>query len=580
MSKKVAQPISPWVAAVQEGLDLGGGSTPVLIVSPPGSLHVDCAKEIHRCSGGGSFERVICTPDSVALQTTLFGLPIGSFADSPWIDPDPPIGAIQRSAGGTLFLDFVDRCNSDDAERIRTLLDLQPVTIGMNTTELDFSTRVIASVTNIWMDNSEYAIPEWLKVLFGGRIIFLQPLGGSLEDVSHAVEWFSRIYAEDSENLDSLWSSDAKELLVNRQWAGGCEELRDVVRSLVLTAGHGEEVTADMCERVLAGYEDPGMKALDHSRRQACTDYAQKLSYMGRPLHADELYRWAEQFSRASRDRRFDPWSAGLRLVREIALKYYYSSDRLHSLIRNAYLSLCAELADKDYITDWSPNGHDVALPRSQAVVVNPLGPTKSSSAVLPQIAHLLGLRSTRQVVPIGEVATCLSRNESIRVVVFCDDFSGTGQQVLTQFVQVLGNDPLLKMICEKRYREGRPVILGVVLGVGFVNALSRIQTEGPSWLPVIVHAGEQLDECDRAFSDTSSVFPEPELRSWAKELIVDQVGRCLFPECPGGFGNLQALVVTSDNAPNNTLPVIWRSGSVNGAKWKALFERAPNPSG
>ena len=195
-------------------------------------------------------------------------------------------------------------------------------------------------------------------------------------------------------------------------------------------------------------------------------------------------------------------------------------------------------------------------------------------------MAHLLGAGVQQEVVPVEHVSGRLAEDENTRVILFCDDFAGTGQQILTQLFEALGSDGVLQDVCESRAQEGRPVALGVVLGVGFADALRKIQMSGPKWLPVFAHAGDRLEESDRAFSATSSVFPESGLRAWAKTLVVDQVGGSLSPYWPGGFGDLQALVVTAYNSPNDTLPVIWKSGLVQGIAWKALFERASTPSG
>ena len=300
---------------------------------------------------------------------------------------------------------------------------------------------------------------------------------------------------------------------------------------------------------------------------------------MGRSVHGREVFEWVGQFAKVPSDRRTDPWDIGLRIVRDIAHRYYYSAERIRALIRDAYLSLCIELADKGYIADWSPTSDDGHLPGLQAVLVNPLGPLKSSSGLLPFMSHLLGSgRDQGVVLSIDEVTRYLTGNSMTKLILFCDDFSGTGQQIRTRLVHRLSINEELQEICERRIREGNPVILGVVLGVAFEVALNSIRGCTPAWLPTIAHAGVQLKEYDKAFSDSSVVFPEPELRERAKSLVIDQIGKGLFPSNPGGFGNSQALVVTSDNVPNNTLPAICIPGSVQGVQWHALFERASTP--
>ena len=576
----MAQPISPWAVAVHQGLQMGSGSVPLLIIAPVGALPVECAKEIHREVGGGTFERVICTPDSVELCVQVFGPTQVSDVDFPTFDDETPIGAIHRAAGGTLFLDYIDRCNPSDADWLRPLLAGRPVTFGGNTVELDPSTRIIASVTTSWAEHIEYAVPEWLTALFGDRVVAIVPLGHRREDLLAAIDWFSWRADPDGQSVEYLWSNEAKELLAKRQWPGGYGELWRFVRTLLTSIGKGGVITLAVIEGNLAKYESPGMNPIDSHRRQECHNYAHGMHYMGRPIDAKELYNWVEQFSRVPSDRAFDPWLVGLRIIKEIANKYYYSSDQLRVLIRNAYSSLCVELAENGYIPRSTKLDFDVSAPDLRALLVNPLGPIKSAAGVLPHIAHLLGAGSYQQVATVDNVAARLAADERIQVVLFCDDFAGTGQQILSQLVRTLRNDKVLRGLCENRYRVGKPVILGVVLAVGFAGALTKIRTSAPSWLPVFVHAGERLEESDRAFSQTSKVFPEPELRAWAKTLVVDEVGASLSTRWPGGFGDLQALVVTAENAPNDTLPAVWMSGAVHGLPWKALFERVSSPSG
>ena len=573
------EPATPWTAAVRLGTGPRNSSTELLIVGPVGTLPVQCAREIHRKTGGGNFERVTCTADSVALRTQVFGVTVGDDTEYSLFGQEPPNSALYRAAGGTLFLEGLDRCNPNDAGWMRLLVTRQSVTVDGNSAELDANINAIASITYDWTDRVEHAVPQWIRALFGEQVAVLEPLQNRSVDILQAMEWFSWEVAPDAESFGALWSDEAKTLLFGRQWAGGHEELRQVVRSLV-AATSGEMIGFNICQRILAGYESPGMKPIDNHRRQECYNFAQRLLYVGRQISANEIYQWVEQFSMVASNRRLDPWSAGLRIVRGISSKYYYSSDRVRVLIRTAYSSLCAELAEQGYLPSRFLADADALLPGLQALLVNPLGPIKSAASVLPHMAHLVGAGHLQEVVSIKDVASRLTEDERIQVILFCDDFAGTGQQITKQIVDALASDRQLRSVCEGRTRAGRPVAIGVVLGIGFADALRRIQMSGPRWLPVFAHAGERLDESDMAFSSCSTIFPEPELRSWAKALVVDQVGACLSPSWPGGFGDLQSLVVTADNAPNDTLPAIWRSGSVQGMPWKALFERASSPSG
>ena len=574
MSRVVTEPLSPWSESTQKALRFGGGSPPLLILSSPGNLHFECAKEIHNSAGGGPWEHVVCREDSVELRTQLFGPAVDPHDDYFGFDSYSPVGAVHRASGGTLFLESVDRCRPVDSDWIPKLLSGQPVTFDRNSIELDPSTRVIASITPSWREKVEHAIPQWVMASFGDRVISLKSLDSKPENALIAIDWF--IWKASKTRADEVYlSSEIKSLLANHSWPGNYEELGKAVILLTEATDVGEMDTFDICRRLIANSKTSGDGAVDRNRWEECRNCVSGLSYVGRKVEPHEVYQWASQFSKVSSDRRIDPWLPSLRIAKEMAHRYYYSADRIRALVRDSYRSLCNELADKGYIADSLLTGTSDSFPRFQTALVNPLGPFKSSSGILPHMAHLLGHDPRPKGLSISDVAKFLARNDNLQVIMFCDDFAGTGQQVVSQLIKVMAADDLLQEVCERRSLEGNPIAFAVVLGISFDNALTRIRNSGPAWLPILAHAGEQLGEQDRAFSDSSHIFSDPELRAWAKDLVIDQVGRYLLPDWPGGFNDGQALVVTADNVPNNTLPAIWKSGKVQGMEWRALFERA-----
>ena len=569
---------SPWRRASQRGTVLGSGYEPLLIAGPVGSLPIECAKEIHSLAGGGTFESVTCTPDSSALRTQVFGATSSVDEEYSLFDPDPPIGAVHRAATGTLFFGDINRSNPVDADWLRTLFARQPTSMHGRKAQLDAGTRVIASTTNEWADKARDMLLSWMGALFGERVVTLDLLGSRPGDVWEAIQWFSRQLAQDFPHHDLTWSREAKELMLEKQWPGGYQELRSVVHSMMSSTEIGGTIGADICQRVLNNHDRTGMKPVDLHRRQDCGNYAQGMVYMGRQISGNDIYDWIEQFSKLAVDRKFDPWSVALQIVRQISHRYYYSSERLRILVRDAYSALCGELSHEGLLPNGTPSDPD-GVPRLKALLINPLGPVKSAAGMVPHVAHLLGAGTKQQVAPLDEVGKRLSKNEDIQVVLFCDDFAGTGQQIANNVVDTLADDSVFQEVCQDRINRGKRIALGIVLAVGFDDALSRIRTSGPVWLPTFVHAGERLESCDRVFSDTSRIFPDPEIRGWAKALMVDQIGSHLSPKWPGGFGDLQALVITSDNAPNDTLPAVCMTGVVHGMTWKALFKRASSPS-
>ena len=81
---------------------------------------------------------------------------------------------------------------------------------------------------------------------------------------------------------------------------------------------------------------------------------------------------------------------------------------------------------------------------------------------------------------------------------------------------------------------------------------------------------GDELRACDEG----AGIFADEAERRFAEQ-VLQQIGRELSPKAPMGHGGLGALVVFHNTAPNNSLPVLWCSGTVGERPWRALFQRA-----
>ena len=82
------------------------------------------------------------------------------------------------------------------------------------------------------------------------------------------------------------------------------------------------------------------------------------------------------------------------------------------------------------------------------------------------------------------------------------------------------------------------------------------------------------LEENDRAFSPKAGIFQDERERNSAKALF-QRIGASLEKNHPLGHENSEALVVFPSNAPNNTLPVFYKTGRrYEGKLWNPLFPR------
>jgi hypothetical protein len=105
----------------------------------------------------------------------------------------------------------------------------------------------------------------------------------------------------------------------------------------------------------------------------------------------------------------------------------------------------------------------------------------------------------------------------------------------------------------------------------GFDSAISRVERAADALpLPLSVHVADELGDADRAFHEASTVFPDEGERERAREIAYEH-GLVLEPRHPLGYDGSQALVCFEARCPNNTLPVLYKSGP----NWNALFPRA-----
>jgi hypothetical protein len=150
-------------------------------------------------------------------------------------------------------------------------------------------------------------------------------------------------------------------------------------------------------------------------------------------------------------------------------------------------------------------------------------------------------------------------------VAVIVDDFVGSGRSAVAN----------VKSNIIDRLEEIRPgwrdhVTLVYATVAGLEAGLEILKDGfGKDVLVVCAHA---LSDTDRAFHPNSGLYDFGE-RERARE-IAHRFGALLEQKHPLGYEDSQALVVFYDTVPNNTLPILWKSGSVGDREWRPLFPR------
>ena len=178
-------------------------------------------------------------------------------------------------------------------------------------------------------------------------------------------------------------------------------------------------------------------------------------------------------------------------------------------------------------------------------------GPSKSGQMLLYRYRAVNGL-SEDYFKPLSMLPAFAAKG--IRALAFVDDFMGTGNQLIEFWHEELSN----------RHGIERAELYCLVL-FAFESAVESVRAQSPFDVVCV----ELLDERDRVFSRECTIFSTEEERIRAEE-ICRQHGEVLWPECPLGYDDSQALIAFDYQTPNNSLPILWS----NAKNWIPIFER------
>jgi hypothetical protein len=283
-------------------------------------------------------------------------------------------------------------------------------------------------------------------------------------------------------------------------------------------------------------------------------EVAQKLIYCGKQKDVSELRIWLRQFDD---DVRIE---IAFALLRQMAEHGYISEGaRLHNLgtideailrkrqtvgskvwkeIRGRYDNLCITYVDSEI---------------------------KSGATTTRELAKR---RRPGKYGPATDIDDWIvAHRDQDPILVLVDDFAGTGETISKGLRKLIAR-PRIAAELDSLLREGR---LALYLLFAFPEAVDRLRKE---FAGLDVTAATVFDDQVRALSEHSGVFDSKDEIEFAAEVLL-QYGRALYGQSPLGFGDLGALIVFHSSVPNNTLPIFWSNGAVNGRPWKPLFPRA-----
>ena len=156
---------------------------------------------------------------------------------------------------------------------------------------------------------------------------------------------------------------------------------------------------------------------------------------------------------------------------------------------------------------------------------------------------------------------TCPPRHE-INTVVLVDDFIGSDGTAIKALASIAKDAHAL--------RDRPPINWFLFAVTGLPEGVTAVaECEAAVQLGLRVEMAHPISEANLPFSSKSSVFPEPDEREQARK-VVAEYGERIGNPWPLGYGGQAALVVFSENCPNNAPAILWSDS----ADWLPLFAR------
>jgi hypothetical protein len=148
------------------------------------------------------------------------------------------------------------------------------------------------------------------------------------------------------------------------------------------------------------------------------------------------------------------------------------------------------------------------------------------------------------------------------------DDFIGTGDSANENFNKFFNEFP--NNFFDKHF-------LYYCVICAYCEGIERLNSSFKRFRKIVAY--KYLSEEDKAFSTESRIFSNVHDKS-ETERVFKLVGEQLEKKYPLGYKNMQSLTIFWDNAPNDTLPALIKSGSIkvnneaNLTEWIPLFSR------
>lgn len=224
---------------------------PVLVLGPSGTGKEFAARAVHAWGGraDGPFVTLACDALPEAIQEReIFGqAEAGSDADP----SGAAGGALSRAAGGTLFVEQIDRLRPDVGEALARALSERAFRRAGVEGSLPLAARIVIA--------SESRPPANLLGGLPHHTVELVPLAERREDILPLAAHFLASSAEEIGVAPIGFTADARAFLLAEAWTGNVRELRQRIRQAVRLSSEGA-VSAEALLLASDGDEIPSFK--------------------------------------------------------------------------------------------------------------------------------------------------------------------------------------------------------------------------------------------------------------------------------------------------------------------------------
>lgn len=281
---------------------------------------------------------------------------------------------------------------------------------------------------------------------------------------------------------------------------------------------------------------------------------ASRLNYKGRNIGTDEVRSWLAQFGA------IDDQRLMLKLLAAVAERGIYDLASYFGALRELD-SLVTRLASERGYAGIKDAGN-----RTQNRFVTHVDAPGKSGSVAVKAYRSHNKIYERNAGPPERIVASIAATSGPAVLVCVNDFIGSGKSAADGI-----NNTLIPLLDQHiaDWRDRVFVCSAAIVGFGTGSDLIRAQI--PDEIETVV--ANVLDESDRAFSPSGHIFDSLEERERAKELA-SRFGAHLEKKHPLGWEDSQALIVFYDTVPNNTLPILYKEGTIPSGTWTPLFPR------